>query len=99
VCLGYFCLGGHFAILPNEVKKVFGPHATELYTYMFTFAGLTGLIEGLLQIFLMTSSNLKIFFYVYASFSILSLLILLVFYRGTVYIPASKTSSWLVPLS
>ena len=73
-------------MLPNEVKKVFGPHSTELYTYMFSMAGLTGLAEGILQVYLITSSNLNIFFYVYSAMSVVSLIILVVFYEGTVYI-------------
>ena len=95
VCLGFFTLGGHFSMLPNEVRKVFGPHSTELYTYMFSMAGLTGLTEGLLQIYLMNAQNLNIFFYVYSGSSFLSLLILLVFYRGNVYISPANMQSWL----
>ncbi len=77
-------------MLPNEVKKVFGPHSTELYTYMFSMAGLTGLSEGLLQVYLMTSTNLEDFFYIYSAMSFISLLILLFFYKGTVYISPAK---------
>lgn len=28
ICLGYFCLGGHFTLVPNEMKKVFGGKTT-----------------------------------------------------------------------
>ena len=73
-------------MLPNEVKKVFGPHSTELYTYMFSMAGLTGLAEGLIQVYLISNSNLNIFFYSYSAMSGASLIILVAFYKGTVYI-------------
>jgi len=28
ICLGYWCLGGHFTLVPNEMKKVFGGKTT-----------------------------------------------------------------------
>ena len=28
ICMGYWCLGGHFTLVPNEMKKVFGKPAT-----------------------------------------------------------------------
>jgi hypothetical protein len=28
ICLGYLCLGGHFTLVPNEMKKIFGGKTT-----------------------------------------------------------------------
>jgi hypothetical protein len=28
ICLGYLCLGGHFTLVPNQLKKVFGGKTT-----------------------------------------------------------------------
>ena len=28
ICLGYLCLGGHFTLVPNECKKIFGSKTT-----------------------------------------------------------------------
>ena len=35
------CLGGHFTLLPNVLKKIYGEQATELYGYMFSYYGLS----------------------------------------------------------
>lgn len=82
ICLGYLALGGHFTLVPNEMSKVFGKNAVQLYSYLFTYKAITGITEVVLQIELMKPSNLGIFFYMYSAFSIVSLLILLIFYKG-----------------
>ena len=82
ICLGYFCLGGHFTLTPNEMKKVFGEPATQLYSYLYMCFGITGVLEVVLQIFVMTIDNLQIFYYLYGGFSLVSLLILLTMYTS-----------------
>lgn len=95
ICLGYLCLGGHFTLVPNECKKIFGKNTTQLYSYLYSYAGVTGVTECLLQIFLMTPQNLNTFFYIYTAFACISFLILMFVYRGQVYYPATKTVSLL----
>lgn len=48
ICLGYLCLGGHFTLVPNEMKKIFGDNTTQLYSYFYTYAGITGVVEVIL---------------------------------------------------
>lgn len=48
ICLGYWCLGGHFTLVPNEMKKVFGGSTTQLYSYLYTYCGVTGVVECIL---------------------------------------------------
>lgn len=48
ICLGYWCLGGHYTLIPNEMKKLFGDNTTQLYSYLFTFSGITGIVEVIL---------------------------------------------------
>jgi hypothetical protein len=82
ICLGYWCLGGHFTLAPNEMKKVFGSKTTQLYSYLYTYAGMTGVIECVLQIFVMQASNLHLFFYLYGGFAFVSLMLLLFVYES-----------------
>ena len=48
ICLGYLCLGGHFTLVPNECKKIFGKDTTQLYSYLYSYAGVTGVTECML---------------------------------------------------
>jgi hypothetical protein len=85
ICLGYLCLGGHFTLVPNEMKKVFGSKTTQIYSYLYTYAGATGVIECLLQIFVMSEDNVSLFFYMYAGLAFISLLILVFYYESKPY--------------
>ena len=50
ICLALFCEGGHFTLVPNVLKKIFGDQATSLYGITLTYTGLTSLIMiGLLE--------------------------------------------------
>lgn len=85
ICLGYWCLGGHFTLVPNEMKKIFGSKTTELYSYLYTYGGITGIVEVALQITLMQPDNLYIFYYTYAGFAFFSLLLLIFWYETVPY--------------
>lgn len=85
ICIGYLCLGGHFTLLPNVCKQIFGDKATLVYSYLYTYAGVTGVAECLIQIFLMTSNNLEFFFYLYGGFSVISLILLIFWFDPTPY--------------
>ena len=43
ICLALFCEGGHFTIVPNTVKKIFGDQATSLYGIILTYTGFASL--------------------------------------------------------
>ena len=90
ICVGYLCLGGHFTLIPNECKKVFGPNATQLYSYLVTTRGFTGVFEILLSLFVMNEENLHDFFYVYSSFCVISLVLLIFVYKGRLYSAPDK---------
>lgn len=87
ICLGYWCLGGHFTLVPNEMKKIFGANTTQLYSYFYTYGGITGIVECVLQILVMTQENLYIFYYLYAGFAFMSLIMLIFWYDGTPITP------------
>ena len=43
VCLMLFTEGGHFTLIPNVLKALFGETATQIYALIFTFTGLSAL--------------------------------------------------------
>ena len=74
ICLALFCEGGHFTLVPNILKKIFGRQATSLYGVAFSYTGLTSLIMiGLLQTF---AENYLLFYYISAVFSMTALILL-----------------------
>jgi len=44
ICLALFCEGGHFTLVPNMLKKIFGDQATSLYGIMLTYTGFSSLV-------------------------------------------------------
>jgi len=43
-CMLIFCEGGHFTIMPNQLKALFGMQATTLYGVLFSFASVDSVI-------------------------------------------------------
>ena len=74
ICLALLCEGGHFTLVPNILKKLFGRQATSLYGIAFSYTGLTSLVMiGLLEAF----AENYLLFYAITALSSLSALILL----------------------
>ena len=74
ICLALLCEGGHFTLVPNILKKIFGRQATSLYGVAFSYTGLTSLLMiGLLEAF---AESYLLFYALTAVFSLLSLLLL-----------------------
>ena len=42
VCLTIWCEAGHFTIIPNILKIIYGKQATSLYGVIFTYTGICG---------------------------------------------------------
>ena len=76
ICLALFAEGGHFTIVPNTLKKIYGAQATSLYGVMLTYTGITSLVMvGLLETQL--SKKYLQFYFITAGCSLLALLLLL----------------------
>lgn len=76
ICLALYCEGGHFTLVPNILKKIFGDQATSLYGITLTYTGLTSLIMiGLLETSL--GSEYLMFYLITAGSSFVALGILL----------------------
>lgn len=44
VWLAQWCEGGHFTLLPNVLKIIYGPAATQLYGIAFSYMGFCSLL-------------------------------------------------------
>lgn len=44
IWLSVWCEGGHFTLVPNIFKIIFGKHATALYGIGFSYTGLNSII-------------------------------------------------------
>ena len=100
LCLTLFCIGGHFALFPNVLKQVFGKQATVLYGFLFTGTGISSVfIVGL--ILTPVGKQYQIMFYIFGMFSVLSLVILIFFYKqirfepdwSAIFIPDIKSDT------
>ena len=47
-CMILFAEGGHFTVVPNVLKQIFGSQATQLYGFMFSYTGFTSILLVLL---------------------------------------------------
>ena len=76
VCGALFCEGGHFTLVPNILKKIFGNQATSLYGITLTYTGLSSLVMiALLETSL--SKEYLLFYLITAGCSFVALCILL----------------------
>jgi len=56
VSLILFCEGGHFTMVPNVLKKIFGgENGTALYGIAFSFSGICSILIVILQTEILTS--------------------------------------------
>ena len=83
ISLMLLCEGGHFTLVPNALKKIYGEKATQLYGVLFSYTGVCAIGLILLQDAFLgeTASSYDIFFYINGGISGASLLILLFFFN------------------
>ena len=76
------CEGGHFTLLPNVLKKIYGEKGTALYGIAFSYSSICGVLIVILQSLILTDTvnSYDIFFYINGSGSCLSLLMLLILF-------------------
>ena len=76
VCGALFCEGGHFTLVPNILKKIFGNQATSLYGVTLTYTGLSSFVMiALLETSL--SKEYLLFYLITAGCSFVALCLLL----------------------
>ena len=76
ICAALFCEGGHFTLVPNVLKKIYGDQATSLYGITLTYTGLSSLVMiALLETSL--SKDYLLFYIITAGTSFIALCILL----------------------
>ena len=49
ISLVLYCEGGHFTLVPNVLRKIFGEQATFMYGIMFSYSGVSSAIMLVLQ--------------------------------------------------
>lgn len=54
ICLILFCEGGHFTLVPNVLKKIYGDKGTALYGVCFSYTGVCAILIIILQTVLLT---------------------------------------------
>ena len=71
-----FCEGGHFTLLPNVLKKIYGEKGTALYGIAFSYTGVCALLILILQHFWLDSESVASYnslFYTCGGLSLVSL--------------------------
>ena len=83
ISLMLLCEGGHFTLVPNVLKKIYGQRATELYGYLFSYTGVCAIAMILLQDAFLgeTASSYDIFFYINGSISVVALLMCFILFK------------------
>jgi len=61
-CVIMFCEGGHFTLVPNILKQIFGSKATQLYGFGFSYTGMCAVIQILVQNAFLNSKTYNYFF-------------------------------------
>jgi len=83
ICGMLLCEGGHFTIVPNVLKKIYGEKATSLYGILFSYTGVCAVGLIILQDEFLTkdAGSYDTFFYINGTMSCISILILIFFFR------------------
>lgn len=80
VCLSVLCESGHFTLVMNVLKIIYGKHATQLYGVAFSFIGLASLLMFFLLMTNFGHEYIK-FWFLTGSMSVVSLLMLIFFFN------------------
>ena len=83
-----FCEGGHFTIVPNVMKKIFGKDfGTRLYGILFIYTSLCSILMIVLQTEFLSDDpkSYDYFFYMNGGFSAISLILLVLFFNEDKY--------------
>ena len=89
VSLIMFCEGGHFTLLPNVLKKIYGDQGTALYGIAFSYTGVCALLILFLQHYWLDSESIKSYnslIYFCGILSAIALVILLTLFKEAKYI-------------
>ena len=89
VSLIMFCEGGHFTLLPNVLKKIYGDQGTALYGIAFSYTGVCAILILVLQHFWLDSDSVASYnslFYFCGALSMVSLVILFTLFNEEKYV-------------
>lgn len=74
ISLIMFCEGGHFSLLPNVLKKIFGDQGTALYGIAFSYTGISAIMVLILQHYCLNVESEKSYNHFFIGTGVLSLL-------------------------
>jgi hypothetical protein len=81
-CISFNCEGGHFVLMPTILAKLFGANGgIRLFSVGFGFIGLASVFNIMLVGTLFSSISFPGFCYIYGTFSLISLFILLFYFK------------------
>ena len=88
VCILLLCEGGHFTLVPNVLKKIYGEKGTSLYGIMFSYTGICAILMIVMQSAVLTTeaSSFNIFFFFNGGTSFIALLILVFAFKENKFI-------------
>jgi hypothetical protein len=95
VGLFVFCESGHFTLVPNILKRLYGDKATQLYGILFTYTSLCSIAMVLLQDGFLNSvsvSSFNNFFRLNALFSATSFALLLLLFKEEKFVQFNQLS-------
>jgi hypothetical protein len=85
VSTALFCLGAHFSLVPNQLKKVFGvKRAIQMYSIVFSYAAVACCVQIGLQVMFLDEHHLEVFdyfFFLDAALSMFALVLLFLFFE------------------
>lgn len=90
-----FCEGGHFTLLPNVLKKIYGDQGTALYGIAFSYTGVCAILILLLQHYWLNSESVASYnglFYTCGTLSLVSLAILFSLFKEEKFVASQKQS-------
>ena len=78
ISLLLLCEGGHFTLVPNVLKKIYGEKGTTLYGIAFSYTGVCSILIVILQTYLLgtTAKSYEDFFYFNGAASCVAMIIL-----------------------
>ena len=96
IALIMFCEGGHFTLVPNVLKKIFGSqNGTAIYGICFSYTGLCAVLVLFLQEYFLNSDSARsftLFFLLTGILSLIALVLLLTVFVEDKYKPKRNHS-------
>ena len=88
--------GGHYSLLPNILKRIFGSKATQMYGWFGSYPSVSCVITIYLQKWFLVDGEIKtfyLFFIFYGCLNVLSLILIVSVLNEKPYVPLSHRNN------